>query len=72
MPATPVSRSGDLWCLGSHRLLCGDSTAALDVSRLLDGVRPHLLISDPPYGVQYDPDWRNRAGASETQRTGRS
>ena len=39
--------------------------------RLLDGVTPHLMITDPPYGVDYDPDWRNRAGASETKRTGK-
>lgn len=70
-PANPVSRPGDLWCLGSHRLLCGDATDATAVSRLLDGVKPHLLCSDPPYGVNYDPDWRNRAGASETKRTGK-
>ena len=71
VPDVPVSRSGDLWLLGHHRLLCGDATEAGGVERLLDGVRPHLLVSDPPYGVMYDPDWRNRAGASETTRTGK-
>jgi len=70
-PADPVSRSGDLWLLGSHRLLCGDATDGAAVARLLDGVRPHLMVTDPPYGVSYDPDWRNRAGASETKRTGK-
>ncbi|WP_375173707.1 site-specific DNA-methyltransferase [Pseudooceanicola sp.] len=70
-PANPVSQTGDLWCLGAHRLLCGDATDATAVSRLLNGVKPHLLCSDPPYGVNYDPDWRNRAGASETKRTGK-
>ncbi len=70
-PANPVSRVGDLWLLGSHRLLCGDATSAADVSRLLGDVRPHLMVTDPPYGVAYDPDWRNRAGASETKRTGK-
>lgn len=70
-PADPVSRLGDLWCLGPHRILCGDATDAAAVERLLDGVKPHLLCSDPPYGVNYDPDWRNRAGASETKRTGK-
>jgi hypothetical protein len=54
VPGTPVSRSGDLWLLGQHRLLCGDSTAAADVSRLLGGVRPGLMVTDPPYGVDYD------------------
>jgi DNA modification methylase len=69
-PAEPVTRPGDLWQLGDHRLLCGDSTSADDVVRLLDGVRPHLLVSDPPYGVQYAPGWRNEAGVSSTARTG--
>jgi DNA modification methylase len=70
-PAVPTSRSGDLWCLGSHRLLCGDATNAAAVARLLNGVAPHLLVSDPPFGVNYDPNWRNRAGASETKRIGK-
>jgi DNA modification methylase len=70
-PAQPVSRPGDLWCLGPHRLLCGDATSEADVARLLGDVRPHLMVTDPPYGVAYDPDWRNRAGASETKRTGK-
>ena len=60
-PAIPVSRAGDLWLLGRHRLLCGSSTDPADVARLLDGVRPHLMVSDPPYGVNYDPAWRNGA-----------
>ncbi len=70
-PAEPVSRPGDLWILGRHRLISGDATDAATVSRVLNGVRPHLMASDPPYGVDYDPDWRNRAGASETKRTGK-
>jgi DNA modification methylase len=70
-PVVPVSRAGDLWLLGRHRLLCGDSTNAGDVARLLDGVRPHLMATDPPFGVNYDPDWRNRAGAAKTKRTGK-
>ena len=70
-PAVPVSRAGDLWVLGDHRLLCGDATDAACVARLLDGVRPHLMVTDPPYGVDYDPGWRNAAGASKTKRTGK-
>ena len=71
VPDVPVSRLGDLWRLGPHRLICGDATDATTVGRVLDGVRPHLMVTDPPYGVSYDPDWRNRAGASETKRTGK-
>jgi len=70
-PEDPVSRPGDLWVLGNHRLLCGDSTVATDVERVLNGVKPQLLISDPPYGVDYDPSWRNQAGAANTKRTGK-
>jgi DNA modification methylase len=70
-PADPVSRPGDLWLLGPHRLLCGDSTVATDVERVLGGVSPLLMVSDPPYGVEYDPSWRNKAGTASTRRTGK-
>ncbi len=66
-PVDPVSRPGDLWLLGPHRLLCGDSTVATDVERVLGGVTPLLMVSDPPYGVEYDPSWRNQAGAAPDQ-----
>lgn len=62
VPAEPVARPGDLWLLGDHRLLCGSSTSAQDVARLLDGARPELLVTDPPYGVSLDMEWRDRAG----------
>ena len=74
VPETPeatISRVGDLWVLGNHRLLCGDSTVATDVERLLGTVRPLLMVTDPPYGVEYDPSWRNQAGAAKTKRTGK-
>jgi len=70
-PAEPITRRGDLWLLGGHRLLCGDATVATDLERLLGGAVPHLLVTDPPYGVDYDPSWRNEAGVSATRRTGR-
>jgi hypothetical protein len=50
---------------GGHRLLCGDSTVATDVERVLGGVEPHLMVTDPPYGVEYDPAWRNKAKFSD-------
>jgi DNA modification methylase len=59
-PEHPVSRPGDLWLMGRHRLLCGDSTVATDVERVLGGVEPHLMVTDPPYGVEYDAAWRQR------------
>jgi DNA modification methylase len=58
----PVVRLGDLWQLGKHYILCGDSTSPAAVSRLLDGARPNLMVTDPPYGVEYDPAWRTKAG----------
>jgi len=50
---TPVTRQGDLWILGEHRLLCGDSTKAADIARVLGGARPTLMATDPPYCVDY-------------------
>jgi len=52
-PATPTSRPGDLWLLDQHRLLCGDSTKADDVARVLEGDRAQLISTDPPYCVEY-------------------
>lgn len=60
-PARAVTVPGDTWLLGKHRLRCGDSTVATDVEALLAGVRPHLMVTDPPYGVNYDHNWRNEA-----------
>jgi DNA modification methylase len=54
-PVNPVSVLGDVWILGNHRILCGDSTKADDVYKVLNGVKPHLMVTDPPYGVNYDP-----------------
>ena len=71
IPEVPVSRPGDLWQLGAHRVICGDATDAATVARVLEGVLPHLMVTDPPYGVAYDPEWRNKAGASATKRIGK-
>src|SRR5882757_5810589 len=64
LPSNPVTRPGDIWVLGTHRLICGDSTSQDDAARLLVGVAPHLMVTDPPYGVSYDPSWRKRAGVN--------
>ena len=53
-PRNPVSRTGDLWLLGDHRLLCGDATCHDDVRRLMNGERAVLFATDPPYLVDYD------------------
>ena len=71
LPETPVSQAGDVWILGGHRLVCGDSTDATVVATALNDVGPHLMVTDPPYGVGYDPAWRNRAGLSAPARTGK-
>ena len=54
-----ITARGDTWLLGKHRLRCGDSTDADDVAALLNGVEPHLMVTDPPYGVNYDAGWRS-------------
>jgi len=58
-PEEPVTKPGDLWVLGEHRVLCGDATVATDAERVLSGATPLLMVTDPPYGVEYDPTWRD-------------
>ena len=52
-PAKPKSKLGEIYKLGEHRLMCGDSTKAEDVERLMDGMKADLVVTDPPYGVNY-------------------
>ena len=68
-PVAPVSVSGEVYELGSHRVLCGDSTAHKVVSVLLDGAVPFLMVTDPPYGVEYDPAWRMLQRLERERRT---
>jgi DNA modification methylase len=68
-PEVPVTQPGDLYVLGEHRLLCGDSTNADTVKRLLNGVVPFLMVTDPPYGVDYDPKWRLETGLNKEHQT---
>ena len=60
-PDDPVSEAGKIYQLGPHRLMCGDSTVADNVASLLGDAEPRLMVTDPPYGVEYDPNWRNEA-----------
>jgi len=66
-----VTRLGDVWLLGDHRLLCGDSSSPTDLDRLLDGQRIHLVNTDPPYNVKVEPRSNNAiaAGLSSFQAT---
>ena len=73
VPAVPehaVTRAGDLWILGRHRVLCGDATSAAGVERLFGSASPVLMVTDPPYGVDYDPGWRDRAGLGKPRQSG--
>jgi DNA modification methylase len=63
-PARAVTVAGDVWVLGRHRLICGSCTDAAVVARVLAGVTPHLMVTDPPYGVNYDASWREKAGVN--------
>jgi DNA modification methylase len=56
----PVVRRGDRWILDNHVLVCGDATSAVDVNRLMVGATPHLMVTDPPYGVQFNAPWRSQ------------
>jgi DNA modification methylase len=58
IPVHPIVVAGDVWLLGDHRLVCGDSTEATCVEKALGGSAPHLMVTDPPYGVEYDPTAR--------------
>lgn len=63
-----ITKPGDLWILGEHRVLCGDATSRAHVHRLLEGRKPNVMVTDPPYGVNYSPEWRERAGLNPRTR----
>jgi DNA modification methylase len=68
-PAEPISKLGDLWLLGEHRLLCGSSTKAEDVARLMNGERAVMMATDPPYLVDYTAD--NHPSSAERHKAGK-
>jgi DNA modification methylase len=65
-PDEPITQRGDLWILGNHRLLCGDSSNVADVDRLLDGEVIHLINTDPPYNVKVEPRSNNAIAAGNS------
>ena len=71
LPKNPVTVLGDVWLCGKHRVLCGDSTAPDAVSRVSARTKAFLLATDPPYGVEYDPMWREEAGLGQQRQTGK-
>ena len=65
VPDLPASKLGDLWLCGNHRVLCGDATAPDAVARLCGTAAPSVMITDPPYGISLDSEWRDRAGLNK-------
>ncbi len=63
-----VSQEGDVWLLGGHRIACGSCTDEAIVEAVLAGEVPHLMVTDPPYGVNYDPSWRAKAGVNKNKK----
>jgi len=68
-PDEATTRTGDLWVLGNHRLLCGDSSSPADLDRLLAGAQVHLVNTDPPYNVKVEPRSNNAIAAGNSSFT---
>lgn len=62
-------KEGQLWELGDHKIICGDSTSVEIVSKLLGYEKPNLMVTDPPYGVEYKPDWRSQSMPHKNSQT---
>ena len=60
---SPVSERGDIWTLGNHRVMCGDSTDAGDAALLMDGDKADMCFTDPPYGIGYNSNYASRDGS---------
>lgn len=70
-PINPITKLGDVYELNQHRFSCGDSCDAAVVEKTLAGSKPILMVTDPPYGVNYDPTWRHKAGINNSSRQGK-
>jgi DNA modification methylase len=66
VPEETITKLGDLWELGEHRLICGDSTDINVVDRLMDGVKADMVLSDPPYGMSLDTDFSTIKGSMKS------
>jgi DNA modification methylase len=69
-PEEPVTKTGDLYILGNHRLLCGDATVITDVERLMDGKLADMVFTDPPYGISYQGGTKKRKAIENDQKQG--
>jgi DNA modification methylase len=67
-PEQPITKPGDLWFLGKHRLLCGDSTNLQHVERLMDGQKADMVFTDPPYGMKLDTDYSKMGDGGKTHK----
>jgi DNA modification methylase len=65
LPDVAATRLGEVWLLGNHRVLCGDATSPDAVVKLLGDRKPLLMVTDPPYGIGLDSEWRDRAGLNK-------
>jgi DNA modification methylase len=70
LPEHAITQPGDLWMCSEHRVLYGDATSAEVVGRLLNSTTPAVMVTDPPYGVDYNPNWRKQAGLGRQRQTG--
>lgn len=64
----PITRRGDIWLLGNHRLMCGDSTMIDDVEKLMNGEKADMVFTDPPYGISYDSTKNTNSYAGKLKR----
>ena len=67
-PEEPISKLGDIWQLGSHKLLCGDATKEEDVNKLMDGNKADMVFTDPPYGINLNTDYSTMGNKSKKHR----